>query len=92
MSFKAGGRAVQSGRKNVTFTASKAATATVTFPIPYPAGSTPNVTVSYVGTDALFANATSISPTGFTIAAYHIPAAITNTLPFSWIAHGPGPA
>ncbi len=89
MSFKAGGRAVQSGRKTVTFTASQAATASVTFPVPYPEGSTPNVTVSYLGTDALFANATAITATGFTIAAFHIPGAISNTLPFSWISHGP---
>ena len=34
----------------------------------------------------------AITETGFTIAAYCIPGAITNTLPFSWIAHGPGPA
>lgn len=90
MSWQAGGRATQSGRVSVTFTSSQAATKAVTFPVPYPSGSNPNVCVNYIGTDALFANATVITETGFTVAAYHIPGAITNTLPFNWIAHGPG--
>lgn len=92
MSYTAGGRATQSGRATVVFAAAQSATLAVTFPVPYPAGSTPNVTVNHVGSGAMGANPDAITNTGFTISAFYNPGALTGTFPFTWISHGPGPA